>query len=40
MDYMEKDLKKSGYMHMYNWFTLLYTLNWHNIVNQLYSNKN
>ena len=26
-------------MHMYNWITLLYTWNYHNIVNQLYSNK-
>jgi len=26
-------------MYMYNWFTLLYTWNEHNIVNQLYSNK-
>ena len=25
---------------MYNWFTLLYSRNQHNIVNQLYSNKN
>ena len=24
---------------MYDWFTFLYTLNWYNIVNQLYSNK-
>ena len=24
---------------MYNWFTLLYSRNWHNVVNQLYSNK-
>ena len=23
---------------MYNWFTLLYTRNWHNIVNQLHAN--
>ena len=27
-------------MYMYNWFTLLYTWNEHNIVNQLYFNKN
>ena len=27
-------------MYMYNWFTLLYTWNQHNIVNLLYSNKN
>ena len=27
-------------MYMHNWFTLLYTWNYHHIVNQLYSNKN
>ena len=27
-------------MCVYNWFTLLYTWNEHNIVDQLYSNKN
>ena len=27
------------YMYMYNWFTLLYTWNDHNIINQLYSNR-
>ena len=27
-------------MYMYNWFTLLYTWNYHNIVHQPYSNKN
>ena len=27
-------------MYMYNWFTLLYIWNKHNIVNQLYFNKN
>ena len=26
-------------MYMHNWFTLLYTWNYHNTVNQLYSNK-
>ena len=25
---------------MYNWVTLLYSRNWHNIVNQLYFNNN
>ena len=25
---------------MYNWITLLYSRNWHNIVNQLHFNKN
>ena len=28
----EKNLKKSGYMYMYNWFTLLYSRNSHHIV--------
>ena len=36
----EKNLKKRGYMCMYNTVTLLYTWNKHNIVNQPYSNKN
>ena len=27
MTYMEKNLKKSGYMYMYNRFTLLYSRN-------------
>ena len=26
-------------MYMCNWLTLLYTWNWHNIVNQLHANK-
>ena len=26
-------------MYMYDWVTLLYSRNWHNIVNQLYFNK-
>ena len=29
--------KKNRYMYMYNWITLLYAWNNHNIVNQLYS---
>ena len=38
---MGKESKKEWIcVYMYNWFTLLYTWNWHNIVNQLYSNKN
>ena len=36
----EKDPKKRGYMYMYNWFILLYSGNQHNIVKQLYSDKN
>ena len=31
--------KKNGYMYMYNWFTLLYTWNKYNFVNQLYASK-
>ena len=27
-------------MYMYNWFTLLYAWNLHDVVNQLYSDKN
>ena len=26
-------------IHVYNWVTLLYSRDWHNIVNQLYINK-
>ena len=37
---MGKNLKKSGYMYVHNWFTSLYSWNEHNIVDQLYSNKN
>ena len=37
--YGERNWKRVGYMYMYNWFTLLYTWNRQNIVNQLYSNK-
>ena len=36
---MGEESKKSGYKYMYNWFTLFYTWNQHNIVKQLYSNK-
>ena len=32
----QKNLKKSIHTYMYDWFTLLYTWNCHNIVNQLY----
>ena len=34
---MEKNMKKN--INMYNWVTLLYIKNQHNIVNQLYLNK-
>ena len=40
MTWMEKESKESGVMYMYNWFTLLYAWNLHNVVNQLYSDKN
>ena len=39
-DLYGKRILKSEYMYMYNWYTLLYTWYQHNIVNQLYSNKN
>ena len=35
----EKNLKKNGCVYMYNWITLLFSRNYHNIVNQLYFNK-
>ena len=35
-----KNLKKNGCMYVYNWITLFYIRNYHNIVNQLYFNKN
>ena len=35
----EKNLKKNGYVYMYNYITLLYSRNYHNIVNQLYFNR-
>ena len=31
--------KNNGYMHMYNWITLLYIWNQYNVVSQLYCNK-
>ena len=41
MTYMGIESKNSAdiYLYIYNWFTLLYYRNWHNIVNQLYFNK-
>ena len=35
-----KSNKKRAYMYTYSWFTLPYSRNEHNIVKQLYSNKN
>ena len=34
---MGKEFEK-GYMYMYNWMTLLYLWNYHNMDNKLYSN--
>ena len=36
---MEKNTKKEC-LYAYKWVTLLYSRDWHNIVNQLYFNKN
>ena len=36
MTFMGKESKMSRYVYMCNWFTLLYTRNWYNFVNQLY----
>lgn len=36
---MEKNIKKK-YIYVYSWVTLLYSGNEHNIVNQVYFNKN
>ena len=33
--YMGKNLKKNGGVYLYNWMTLLWSRNYHNIVNQL-----
>ena len=35
-----KEIQKRGYTYMYSWLTLLFSRNQHNIVKQLYSNKN
>ena len=34
----KRNIKKN--LYIYNWVTLLYSRNWHNIANQLYFNKN
>ena len=36
---MEKESEKKGCMYMYNWIILLYSRDYHNIVNKLYFNK-
>ena len=36
---MGKESEKNGCVCIYNWITLLYSRNYHNIVNQLYFNK-
>ena len=38
-DVWEGGSRGKGYMYTYNWFTLIYSRNEHNIVKQLYSNK-
>ena len=38
--YKGKESEKNRYIFMCNWITLLYTWNEHNIINQLYFNKN
>lgn len=37
--YMDIYEKEWTYMFMYNWITILYAWNWHNISSQLHSNK-
>ena len=32
------DMKKRMYLYMYDWVTMLYSRNWHDIVNQPYFN--
>ena len=36
--WMQRSLGENGYMYMHGWVPLLSTWNYHNIVNQLYSN--
>ena len=36
----ENNLKNNGCLYMYSWITLLYSKNYHNIVNQLHFKKN
>ena len=38
-NHMAKNIKKEGIEDVYNWVTILYSRDWHNIVNQLYFNK-
>ena len=35
----EKNMKENGCVYMYNWIALLYSKNYHKLVNQLYFNK-
>ena len=35
---LEDNMRKGMYICVYDWVTLLYSRNWHNTVNQLYSN--
>ena len=37
-NHMAQNIKKEG-IDVYNWVTILYSRDWHNIVNQLYFNK-
>ena len=37
---MKKNIKTEYIIYAYNWVTLLYSKDWHNIVNQLYYNQN
>ena len=39
MIYMGKESEREWYVYMYNWIILLYTRNYHNVVNQLCLNK-
>ena len=32
---MGNDIRKEMYIYMYDWVILLYSRNWHNVVNQL-----
>lgn len=38
--YLGKNLNKSQYVYMYNWFTVLYSRKQHSFVNQRYSKTN
>ena len=36
---MDDSMRKGMYTYMYDWITLLYSRNWYNTINSLYSNK-